>query len=54
MVDDLCAASVSREFITTTCPTIPDTPMQFLIPDAEGPIKLKKNGKEFVVGFRFE
>ena len=49
--DDLCAASVSRKLITTTCSTIPDAKMQFLMPDAEGSIKLKKNGKEFVVGF---
>ena len=54
MVDDICAASVSRELIITTCPTIYEAPMQFLILDADGPIKLKKNGWDFVVGCRFE
>ena len=49
--DDLCVSSVSRKLITTTCRTSLDTKMQFLIPEGEGPIKLKKNGKEFVVGF---
>jgi hypothetical protein len=51
MGDDICAASISRKLVTTTCPTTPDATMQFLIPDVEGPIKQKKNGKDFVVGF---
>ena len=51
VVDDLCAASVSRKLIATTCPNVPVATMQFLIPDAEGPIMQNKNGKEFVVGF---
>ena len=51
MVDDLCAASVSRNLIVTPCPNAPDATMQFLLPDAEGPILQNKNGKKFVIGF---
>ncbi len=44
MGDDICAASISRKLVTTTCPTTPDATMQFLIPDVECPIKQNKNG----------